>query len=57
MAVSPDKPVKCRLCGKDSGYTEQGLMHRVLPPEGLRCKSCDQVFLGERQVRWSVVGS
>lgn len=45
MAVRPPEPIKCRRCGKDTGYTHQGLMHFVVPDEGLKCQACGEVFL------------
>lgn len=46
------KPIKCHNCGKDSGYTESDIMHLVLPPNGLRCRQCGEVFIRNDRVEW-----
>jgi hypothetical protein len=43
--IQPDKPLVCRWCHEETGYTERGIMHLVLPDGGLKCKNCGEVFL------------
>jgi len=50
MTVPPPKLIVCRSCHKDTGYTEQSIMHRVIPKDGLQCKHCGHIFLKPRQV-------
>lgn len=46
MVVRPhNPPVKCPHCLKDSGFTELGLAHYVIPYEGLQCEQCGEFFL------------
>ena len=52
--IRPDKSIKCRCCGKDSGYTEKVIMHMVLPEEGLKCQHCGAVVIAKRRVEWAV---
>jgi len=48
----PDPPIICQHCQKDTGYTNRGLMHFVIPQGGLQCKSCGKTFLEKPGVTW-----
>lgn len=50
--IREDKPIECRCCGKHSGHTEQEIMHLVLPPTGLRCRNCGEVYVRSDRAEW-----
>jgi predicted RNA-binding Zn-ribbon protein involved in translation (DUF1610 family) len=49
--IPPDKPVKCQMCHKETGMTEKGLMHYVLPRGGLKCPNCGYTVIRKTDVR------
>jgi len=44
--------IECQWCHEDAGYTERELMHVVLPPGGLKCKNCGEVFMRNDRLEW-----
>jgi hypothetical protein len=46
-------PVICQHCHKPTGYTKQELSYLVVPPQGLRCTKCDEVFIRRAQREWA----
>ena len=51
--IIPDPPIICKHCQKDTGYTNRGLMHFVIPHGGLRCQSCGEIFLEKTEIFFS----
>lgn len=51
MVTEPEKII-CPSCQQDTGFTDRGLMHYVLPNDGLKCPGCGHDVISKTQITW-----